>query len=96
MQRETLVNLLSSVAGVKRDGDRFRSDDEHELTVYLGEPGRAMVVSHVQSIALQPSHAEVEARDRGVLYVPVDSICALQSVAAPNKAGKRGGVGFSG
>jgi hypothetical protein len=96
MQRDILSTILQSVDGVTREGDSTRTKDGYELTVFLGEPGRTMVVNHVQSVTLFATHAVVEARDRGKLYVPIDSVCALQSLQAEQKGGKRGGVGFSG
>lgn len=65
------------------------------MTLYLGEPGRAMVVNHVQSITLLDTHLEIEARDRGSLYTAIDFVHAVQSAGAEKKGQKRGGVGFS-
>lgn len=99
MQRDILISILKNVDGLDpspKEGAPSRCRDGYELTVYLGEPGKAMVVGHVQSIALLAAHAEIEARDRGRLYVPLDSICALQQVQVAAKSGKRSGVGFSG
>lgn len=99
MERDILISILRNVGGLDhspKEGGPSRCRDSHELTIYLGQPGKAMVVGHVQSIALLATHAEIEARDRGTLYVPIDSICAVQQLQITSKSGKRSGVGFSG
>lgn len=95
MQRDILRKILERVSGLTRDADSYRSQDGHELTLYLGEPGRAMVVSHVQSITVLDTHLEIQARDRGTLYAQTDSIHAIQSAGAETKGNKRAGVGFT-
>jgi hypothetical protein len=96
MQREILTAILKSIDGSSASGEIVRCGDDQELTVYVGEPGRAMVVGHVQSIALLATHAEIVARDRGTLCVAVESVCAVQHLQVEAKGKKRSGVGFSG
>lgn len=96
MQREILTAILKTIEGASASGDTLRCQEGQEVTVYVGEPGRAMVVSHVQSITLHTTHAEISARDRGTLLVPVDTVCAVQHVKVEQKGKKRTGVGFSG
>ena len=96
MQRDTLRSILERVDGLARTGDDFRCRDGHEVTLYLGELGRAMVVPHIQSVTLQAAHIEVIARDRGRLLVPVEAVQGVQDVEAEHKGVKRSGVGFNG
>jgi hypothetical protein len=95
MQRETLLAMLQRAPGAQLDGDRFKVKEDHALTVYLGQPGRAVAIDHVLSITLTDTHIEVEARDRGTFYAAYDAIHALLN--APRKKEGRGGgssVGF--
>jgi hypothetical protein len=96
MQRETLVAMLQRAEGVRLDGDRFRVTEDHEVTVYLGQPGRAVAIDHVLSIVLTDSHVEVEARDRGIFYVAYDVLHALLDARRKERRGGMGGgsVGF--
>lgn len=96
MQRETLVAMLKRAEGVRLDGDRFRVTEDHEVTVYLGQPGRAVAIDHVLSIVLTDSHAEIEARDRGIFYVAYDVLHALLDARRKERRGGMGGgsVGF--
>jgi hypothetical protein len=95
MQRDILRKILERAAGVSRDGDAFQCEEGKELTLYLGEPGRAMVVSNVQRIALLDSHIEIKARDRGTLFTVTDFVQAVQAADTETKGQKRSGVGFS-
>ena len=93
MQRETLQVILRRAEGVKQDGDRFRVKEDRQLTVYLGQPGRAAAIEHVLSIVLADEHIEIEARDRGTFYASYDSAHAL--LDSPRKERKgASGVGF--
>ena len=95
MQRETLATVLDRAAGVERDAEVYRRQEGHELTLYLGQPGRAMVVSHVESVALLDGHVEIEAKDRGTLYADYDTIHALLDRQGDDKKKhSRGTVGF--
>jgi hypothetical protein len=93
MQRETLLAILERAEGVRKDGDRLRVNDEHHVTVYVGQPGRAVAIDHVLSLFLAPTHLELEARDRGTFYVSYDAVHALLDADKKEKKGAPG-VGF--
>ena len=93
MQRETLLAILERAEGVRKDGDRLRVNDEHHVTVYVGQPGRAVAIDHVLSLFLAPTHLELEARDRGIFYVSYDAVHALLDSGKKEKKGATG-VGF--
>jgi hypothetical protein len=94
MQRDTLLTILQRAPAVRLDGDRYLVNDDHDLTVYLGQPGRATAIDHVLSIALAEEHIEVEARDRGTLYVTYEVVHALLDGRRKERRGTAGGVGF--
>lgn len=93
MQRETLLAILERAQGVRLDGDRHRTSDDHQLTVYVGQPGRAVAIDHVLSLFVAPSHLEIEARDRGTFYVSYEAIHALLDAGKKERKGAAG-VGF--
>jgi hypothetical protein len=93
MQRETLQVILRRADGLAQDGDRFRVKEDRQVTIYLGQPGRAVAIEHVVSIVLADTHIEVEARERGTFYASYDTAHAL--LDAPRKERKgASGVGF--
>ncbi len=92
MLRDTLVAILTRAAKADRPGARYIARPEHELTVYFGEPARAMNVDHVVALELTDTHVEVEIKERGVLYAPYEAIHAVLSTSARTKRG--GSVGF--
>ena len=94
MQRDTLVAILTRAEAVRLEGDRYRVKDDHDLTVYLGQPGRATAIDHVLSLALTDTHIEVEARDRGTFFVAYEVVHALLDGRRKEKRGTAGGVGF--
>jgi hypothetical protein len=94
MQRDTLLTILQCTPAVRLDGDRFQVNDDHDFTVYLGQPGRATAIDHVLSLALAESHLEVEARDRGTFYVTYEVVHALLDGRRKERRGTTSGVGF--
>jgi hypothetical protein len=95
MQRETLVAMLSRAEGARLDGDRYHVREDHEITVYMGQPGRAVAIDHVLSITLTDSHVEIEARDRGTFFAAYDVIHALLDARRKERGrGNSGNVGF--
>lgn len=93
MQRETLQTILRRAQGVQQDGDRFRVKEDHQVSLYLGQPGRAVAIEHVLSIVLADTHIEIEARDRGTFYATYEAAHAL--LDSPRKERKgASGVGF--
>ena len=94
MQRDTLLSILQRTEAMRLDGDRFRVKEDHDLTVYLGQPGRATAIDHVLSLALADGHIEVEARDRGTFYVTYEVVHALLDGRRKEHRGPGGGVGF--
>jgi hypothetical protein len=93
MQRETLQTILRRAAGLQQDGERFRVRDDYELTVYFGQPGRAVAIEHVLSVLLADAHIEIEARDRGTFYATYDVVHALLESRRRERKGAAG-VGF--
>jgi hypothetical protein len=95
MQRETLLAILARAEGVRAEGERYRTVEGNQLTLYIGPPGRAVAIDHVLGLFLAPSHVEIEARDRGTFYVPYDAVSTLVSAGKKEKKGAAGGgVGF--
>jgi hypothetical protein len=93
MQRETLLAILGSVSGLRKDGARFFVEDGQEIAVYVGQPGRAAALEHVLTVCVPESHLEVEVRDRGPVYFPDDAVHGV--LATPRKERKgTAGVGF--
>jgi hypothetical protein len=94
MPRETLLTILRRAEAVRLDGDRYLVEAGHDLTVYMGQPGRAVAIDHVQSLVLTDTHVEVEARDRGTFYVAYDVVHALLDSRRKERKGTGGAVGF--
>jgi hypothetical protein len=93
MQRETLQTILRRAAGLQQDGERYRVKEDHELTVYFGQPGRAVAIEHVLSLVLADTHIEIEARDRGTFFADYGIVHALLHSPRKDRKGAAG-VGF--
>jgi dsDNA-specific endonuclease/ATPase MutS2 len=93
MPRETLIAILNRL-GASLEGDRYRLSEERELTVFLGQPGRAVAVDHVLSLQLSDTHVEVEGRERGTFFVTYETVHALLDGRRKERRGSGGGVGF--
>jgi hypothetical protein len=94
MQRETLLAILGSVPGLRKDGARYLTQDGQEIAVYVGQPGRAAAVEHVLSITAPETHLEIEARDRGTFYLAYDAVHGVLATPRKERKGAAGGVGF--
>jgi hypothetical protein len=95
MHRDTLLKILQRTDAVRLDNDRYQVKEDHDFTIYLGQPGRATAIDHVLSLVLAEGHVEIEARDRGTFYVTYEVIHALlNGRRKERRAGTGGGVGF--
>lgn len=92
MSKDVLVEMLARVAGLKRDGALFVAKSEHQITIYIGEPGRAMAINDVERIELRESHLEVTAKARGTLYCSIEGTFAIAD--NPEVAGRSKRAGF--
>jgi len=93
MQRETLEAILGRTSGLQRADGRWKSIDEHEVSVYIGRPGSAMALQGVLSMALLDAHVEIEVKDRGTFFTTYEALHAV--LVGPRKERSvRGGVGF--
>ena len=93
MQRETLEAILGRTSGLEGGNGRWKSIDEHEVSVYIGRPGTAMALQGVLSLALLPDHVEIEVKDRGTFFTTYEALHAV--LVGPRKErAARGGVGF--
>ena len=95
MQRETLLAILERATGLSKDGERYTVREGHQLTVFIGQPGRSVAIEHVLGLLASATHLEVEARDRGTFYLGYDALHALLDAPRKDrKGGPAGGVGF--
>lgn len=84
---------MKRAAEIDSSGSRYRARADHELTVHLGDPARAMSIDHVVSVELVSTHVEIEIRDRGTLYAPYEAVHAVLDV--PSRAKRASGsLGF--
>lgn len=95
MTRDVLRKILARAPGAEQSKDHFNVSKEHHLTFYLGEPGRAMVVSDIEQVVLDDEDfVEASARETGsTIYIPYDVIQAV-ALRPPKKSDERR-AGFS-
>lgn len=95
MTRDVLRKILSRAPGAEKTKDSFAISKEHHLTFYLGEPGRAMVVSDIEQVVLDDDDfLEASAREEAsTIYIPYDVIQAV-ALRPPKKESDRR-AGFS-
>jgi hypothetical protein len=93
MQRETLEAILNRTSGLTRADGRYRTAEEHEVSVYVGRPGSAMALQSVLGLALLDGHVEIEVKERGTFFTTYEALHAV--LVSPRKErASRGGVGF--
>ena len=94
MKRETLIAILQSAAGVKKDGRAYRAGEEVRLALYVGEPGNAMVINDVRGLDLAADFLVVDAGAKGKLYLSYEAVHALAERNPDNAKAGGGSVGF--
>jgi hypothetical protein len=94
MRRETLAAILQSASGLKKEGEVFRASEEVHFSVYLGEPGNAMVINDVREVSLEDDFLVLDAGAKGKLYLSYEAVHALGERTADGARAAGGGVGF--
>ncbi len=94
MTRETLNAILQSAAGIKKDGSGYRAGEEVRFSLYLGEPGNAMVINDVRAVSLANDFLVVDAGAKGKLYVSYEAVHALAERDPESVRTGGGAVGF--
>jgi hypothetical protein len=95
MKRDILAAILQSATGMKKEGDGFRASEEAHFSLYLGEPGNAMVVNGVRGVTLADDYLVVDAGVKGKLYLSYEAVHALAERSAEGSGTAGGGaVGF--
>jgi hypothetical protein len=94
MLRETLIAILQRAPGIEAKDASYLVLEGHEVTLYLGSPGRALPIQNVASVTLHDRFLEIEGKERGTLYTAYEDVHAV--LDAPPKAKRQSGgtVGF--
>ena len=92
MKRDVIEKVLARTPGVEASKDRYKVGEDHRLSLYLGEAGRAMVVGEVDRIVLDEDFLEVTTREDGTtLYVTYDAVQAVSLRPPKDRSGRRAG-----
>lgn len=94
MSKEVLVEMLQHVTGLQREGAIFTAKPGHQITIYIGEPGRAMSLNDVERVELRDAHIEITAKARGTLFCPADAKFAVADNPEVPGRSKRAGFGL--
>jgi hypothetical protein len=94
MRKETLVAIVDRAAVFTKENDIYRSQSGHNVALYLGEPGNAMVISGVQRMIFCAEFIEINAKPNTTLYVSYEAIHALSTKQEETANESRANVGF--
>ncbi len=94
MERELVQTILESAKGCQKDNNGFKTKQGHQVSVYLGKPGNAMVVGDIRSIVLKNGFLEIGSKNQTVVYVSYDAVHAISDKLETDKRSSRSGVGF--
>jgi hypothetical protein len=94
MSKEVLVEMLHRVAGLQHEGSVFTAKAGHQITMYIGEPGRAMSITDVERIELREAHVEITAKARGTHFCQCDAKFAVGDNPEATGRSKRAGFGL--
>jgi len=94
MSKDVLLQMLPRVPGLTGKGAVFESKAGHQITMYIGSPGRAMAISEVTRIEVREAHVEVTSKSRGTLFCPADEAFSVGDNAETEGRSKRAGFGL--
>ncbi|MBN1654998.1 MAG: hypothetical protein JXA30_14610 [Deltaproteobacteria bacterium] len=94
MERETILTILQSARGCQKDHAGFKVKEGHQIELYLGKPGNAMVIGDVLSIVLRDGYLEISAKNDALFYVGYDAVHAISDKLNSGSRSSRSGVGF--
>jgi hypothetical protein len=94
MSKDVLLQMLPRVPGLSGKGGVYESKAGHQVTMYIGSPGRAMAVSDVTRIEVREAHVEVTSKSRGTLFCPADEAFSVADNAETEGRSKRAGFGL--
>lgn len=94
MSKDVLLQMLPRVAGLAGKGATFEAKSGHQITMYIGSPGRAMAISDVTRVEVRESHVEVTSKTRGTLFCPANETFSLADSAETESRSKRAGFGL--
>lgn len=94
MEKEIVQTILERAKGCQKDDSGFKTKQGHQVAVYLGKPGSAMIVSEVKNIVLNHGFLEISSKNQTVVYASYDSVHAISDKIEPTKRSSRSGVGF--
>ena len=90
-----LARILELAPGVTASKNRFEVAEHHRLTLYIGEPGQAMVVPEVAACVFEDGFLRVETRDTGThLFFEYAAVHGVSDRPPAASAGARR-AGFS-
>jgi len=70
-----LAKMLELAPGVTASKNRYEVAEAHRLTLYIGEPGQAMIVPEVAVCVLEDHFLHIETRDTGThLFFEYESV----------------------
>lgn len=92
MKRDVIERILGKMPGIEAAKERYAVGEDHHLSLYLGDPGRAMIVGEIDRVVLEEEFAEVSTRDAGtIIFVTYDAIQAIAIRPPKENRGRRAG-----
>ncbi|MDH5492259.1 MAG: hypothetical protein OEY14_09920 [Myxococcales bacterium] len=92
MQRSILERILAEAPGVEGKDGTYQVEEKHRVSLYVGEPGQAMVFAEIDSIALEDEYVRIVARDTGAnLFVLYEAIHGVGDRPPSKEQGRRAG-----
>jgi hypothetical protein len=95
MERQLLAQILGKAPGLKASKAHYEVSEDHRLSVFLGEPGQAMVLRDVASCELLDHCIALVSREDGAItYLTYDAVHGL-SVRPPAALADQRRAGFA-
>jgi len=94
MRKDTLLAIAKKAAVFTQDGECYRIQSGHNVALYLGEPGNAMVISGIQAMTFSDEYLEINAKSNTAIYAEYGAVHALSIKQEESTSADRANVGF--
>ena len=95
MTRDMLDRVLACCPGVEKKDDTCSIGEEHHLTFYVGEPGRAMAIADIEKLVMHEDFVQLTTRETGTtVFVEYQSIAAIANKPPKDTSSRKAGFGF--
>lgn len=92
MKLEQLIDVLQKSHGIEKNKDLYKVPEALRLSLYIGQPGQAMVINEVESLSISDL-IYAQCADQTHWYIELEAIHAVCVRRLEENKARRAGFG---